>query len=121
MMPIRERIHNVIQDMERQVHLPGHIAVMKDVLEYLDSMDSTMKKVCEDNKKLTEELERLAGEDKEAADWTALMVAAYYNVVSEKLDDYGGNTAGLATYLQGVDDLASSMIVLSGQAEEDDD
>ena len=55
-----------------------------------------------------------------AGEWMPLLLAAYYNVASEQIDSYGGNTDRLAVFLQGVNALACEMISLAGQMGQED-
>lgn len=41
-----------------------------------------------------------------------LLTAAFYNVVSNKVEDYGGNTDLLYTYLRGVCDMVGAVAEL---------
>ena len=75
-------------------------------------MDDAVKRIFEDLRKHAEEAP-------EEPAWLDLLVCAYYNVVSEEIDNYGGNTDRLVTFLQGVNALADAMISLAAEAEED--
>lgn len=83
-------------------------------------MDFEEKLRMEFEKKLTDViLESIRKETGEGdVGWMDLLLAAYYNVVSDQIDDYGGNTDRMATFLSGVNALANEMINLAGEVQE---
>lgn len=83
-------------------------------------MDFEEKLRMEFEKKLTDViLESIRKEPGEGdVGWMDLLLAAYYNVVSDQIDDYGGNTDRMATFLSGVNALANEMINLAGEVQE---
>lgn len=120
--PIKERLEQVIEELRMHVYSPGQVAVLQDAIRYIESMDQNLQSLMLQGttfeQKTCLSCEGSCGDTGDDS-WRIMLLAAYYNVVSTKMDDYGGNTAGLATYLQGVNDLADAMVLLSGDAEAD--
>lgn len=73
------------EDIRRGISLPGHAATLRQGAAELQRKEPQIE---------------------------SLLIAGFYNVVSDKISEYGGNTDRLAVYLQGVNDLMNEVLEL---------